>query len=101
MTQAQKIAIEELRRQYNDNCRENIDYGSNRICNFHLYENEAPEDDNVTIVMTIIDGISDSFQPYIKTVNVMVEPDGTHFNLADLFPPSKVVAYVQKLKKIS
>jgi hypothetical protein len=31
----------------------------------------------------------------------MVEPDGITFNMSDVFPESKVVEYVQKLKKIS
>ena len=51
--------------------------------------------------MTTIDGLSDDYQPYVKTANVMIDPDGSHFNMSDIFPPSKVVAYVEKLKKIS
>ena len=78
------------------------DYGSNDICNFEVLVNESnPEDKNITVAVTTISGISDNFQPYIKIVNLMVEPDGTQFNMSDVFPQSKVVAYVQSLKKIS
>ena len=102
MTQDQKRAIEELRVQFNENCSSYLEYGSNRICNFHVYKNEEnPEDQNITIVMTTIDGLSDDYQPYVKTANVMIDSDGSHFNMSDIFPPSKVVAYVEKLKKIS
>jgi hypothetical protein len=102
MTNDQKKAIEELRKQFNNNCKLYVEYGSSRICNFKVYMNaENPEDQNITIVVTAIDGVSDNFQPYIKTSNIMIEPDGANFNMSDVFPDSKVVEYVQKLKKIN
>jgi hypothetical protein len=102
MTNDQKKTIEELRSQFNNNCKLYVEYGSNRICNFQiLFNEENPEDKNITVVVTAIDGVSDNFQPYIKTSNIMVEPDGITFNMSDVFPESKVVEYVQKLKKIS
>lgn len=102
MTPDQKKAIEELRMQFHENCKMYTDYGSNDICNFEILVNESnPEDKNITVAVTTISGISDNFQPYIKIVNLMVEPDGTQFNMSDVFPQSKVVAYVQSLKKIS
>lgn len=102
MTPNQKKAIEELRVQFKENCRMYTDYGSDEICNFEVLVNESnPEDENVTVAVTTISGISDNFQPYVKIVNLMVEPDGTQFNMSDVFPQSKVVAYVQSLKKIS
>ena len=102
MTPDQKKAIEELRMQFQENCKMYTDYGSDNICNFEVLVNESnPEDTNITVAVTTISGISDNFQPYIKIVNLMVEPDGTQFNMSDVFPQSKVVAYVQSLKKIS
>jgi hypothetical protein len=50
--------------------------------------------------MTTITDISDNYQPYIATTNIMIEPDGNAINLADVFPKSQVAAYVEQLKKI-
>ncbi|MBM3417468.1 MAG: hypothetical protein FJY17_00930 [Bacteroidetes bacterium] len=102
MTQDQKKTIEELRVQFSQHCKRFAEYGSDEICNFEVLMNDSnPEDQNITVAVTTIDGISDSFQPYVKILNLMIEPDGTQFNMSDIFPQSKVVAYVQTLKKIS
>jgi len=100
MTIEQKKQIEVYTKEYHENCSSNTQFGSDRICNFNLYKSNNPEDENITIVMTTITDISDNYQPYIATINIMIEPDGNAINLADVFPKSQVAAYVDQLKKI-
>ena len=101
MTIDQSKTIEILRRQFEENCKSYVEFGSERTCSFSIYESTVEGDDNITTMITTIDGLSDDYQPYIKTANVLIEPDGTHFNLYDIFPASKVVSYVEKLKKLA
>lgn len=101
MTREQKITIETLKKQFRENCESYLEYGSDRTCTFNLYVSEVQGDDNVTAIITTIDGISDDYEPFVKTANVLIEPDGTHFNLYDLYPPNKVASYVDRLKKIT
>lgn len=100
MTTNQKKQLEVYTKEYQENCSSNAQFGSNRICNFNVFKSENPEDKNITIVMTTITDISDNYQPYIATTNIMIEPDGNAINLADVFPKSQVAAYVEQLKKI-
>jgi hypothetical protein len=100
MTIEQKKQLEIYRKQYQQNCSQNAEFGSSRICNFHVYETRNDDDKNITIVMTTITDISDNYQPFIGTTNIMIEPDGNPINLADVFPKSQVSAYVEQLKII-
>lgn len=100
MTEQQKKAIERYREDFADNCKKFIAWGSQRDCKFNLFQGTKQDDSNYTMVITTITGLSDDLQPYVETVNLMVEPDGNVLNLSDVFEPSQVVNYVEQLKKI-
>jgi hypothetical protein len=100
MTEQQKIAIEKYRKEFQDNCKSYSAWGSARDCNFKLYKSENPEDENYTMVITSITGLSDDFQTYVETINLMVEPDGNVLNLTDVYAQSQVVTYIQQLKLV-
>jgi hypothetical protein len=100
MTIEQQKKLEVYREEYKRNCTSNVGFGSDRICNFHVYGSDNPDDQNITIVMTTITDISDNYQPFIATLNIMIEADGNAINLADVFPKSQVASYVEQLKII-
>lgn len=100
MTPQQKQKIEEYRKEFAENCKNFEMWGSDRDCSFTLYVSENQEDSNYTMVITTITGLSDDFQTYVETINLMVEPDGNVINLTDVFEQSEVVTYIEKLKKV-
>ena len=100
MTTQQQKQLDTYREEYRMNCSNNVGFGSDRICSFNVYGSKDSEDENITIVMTTITDISDNYQPFIATLNIMIEPDGNAINLADVFPKSQVAAYVEQLKII-
>lgn len=100
MTIEQQKQIEKYKQEFAENCKDYAAYGSKRYCKFSLYKSENPEDANYTMVITNISGISDDYQPYVETLNLMVEPDGNTLQLTDIYEPSEVVTYIQQLKKI-
>lgn len=100
MTREQQEKIIEIREQFNENCRKYASYGSSS-CNFGVYISKNEQDKNVTVIFTIITGISDSYSPYYETVNILVEPNGSSFNLMDVFPSDDVLGYIEKLEKIN
>lgn len=100
MTTEQQKKIEEYKKEFTENCKQYAPWGSARDCSFSLYKSENPEDENYTMVVTSVTGLSDDYQTYVETVNLMVEPDGNVINLTDIYEPSQVVNYVQQLIKI-
>ena len=100
MTIEQQQKLEIYKKEFQENCSSNFQYGSDRVCNFHVYESQNEEDKNITIVMSTIADISDDYQPFVVTNNIMIEPDGNAFNMNDVFPRSQVAKYVSTLKKI-
>jgi hypothetical protein len=100
MTTEQKKQIENYREQFEQNCKNYATWGSQRYCRFDLYKSESLDDPNITIVATTITDISDNYEPYVKTHNLMIEPDGNVINLFDVFDSSQVMSYIEKLKKV-
>lgn len=98
MTEKQKIAIKELNEGFSKNCKLYVGWGSQSICKFMTFKNESEEDKNIVVSTIEIDGISDNNQLFTKSQNILVEEDGKVYVLEDLFPKSKVVSYLQKLK---
>jgi hypothetical protein len=99
MTTEQKNQIQNYRQQYEQNCKTNASWGSAKYCSFKLLKSESPDDPNITIVATTITDISDNYEPYVKTHNLMIEPDGNAINLFDIFDASQVMSYIQQLKQ--
>ncbi|NBO50174.1 MAG: hypothetical protein EBU80_10735 [Chitinophagia bacterium] len=100
MTIEQQKQVEIYRNEFEESCSSNAVYGSGRLCSFGVFKSENEEDQNVTLIITTITGLSDNYQPYVGTNNIMIEPDGNTFNMDDVFPSSQVAGYVSKLKKI-
>lgn len=97
MTEQQLKAIEKYKADYASNCSKYSRYGSGRDCSFKLLKSANESDPNYTMLVTSVTGLSDDFQPYVQTVNLMVEPDGNVINLSDIYNPSQVAAYVENL----
>ncbi len=100
MTIEQKNQLEKYRQEFAQNCKRYAAWGSERDCKFSSFESENEEDKNITLVVTTITGLSDDYQTYVETVNLMIEPDGNVINLFDVYEPSQVISYIQQLKKI-
>lgn len=100
MTNEQKQMIQKYREEFEASCKKYARWGSQRDCSFGLFASENPEDQNFTMLVTTITGISDDYETYVETVNLMVEPDGNVINLKDVYNSNEVVSYIEKLKKI-
>jgi len=96
MTELQRIAVVEIFEGYKKNYQTYVGWGSASYCQFNTYHDENSQ--NIVCGVTIIDGISDSDQVFVKTDNVLVEPSGKQYVLENLFTKSQVVSYLQKLK---
>jgi hypothetical protein len=99
MTAQQIETIKKLRQGFKDSCERYAGWGSNE-CHFSIYKCEKEDDDNITLIISTISGISDSLQPYIETTNLLVEPNGNSLNLLDFFNSDDVLTYIENLKKI-
>ena len=100
MTQKQKEKIDTYKKQFDSNVEQFDNFGSYDVCGFGVYYSENEEDKNLTVIMTTVTGISDNYEPYISTSNIMIEPDGNSFNLTDIYNKDEVYGYIKKLKKI-
>lgn len=100
MTIEQQKQIEKYREEFSKNCKEYSQWGSDRDCKFSIFKSEKAEDENYTIVVTTITGLSDDYQTYVETSNLMIEPDGNVINLFDVYGQSEVLSYIEQLKKI-
>jgi hypothetical protein len=101
VTQKQKEKIELYEKQFEKNIAEYINWGSQQDCRFGIYVSPNPEDKNITIIMTTITGISDNYQTYKITNNIMIEPNGESCKLTDIYPSDYVFDYLEKLTKIN
>lgn len=101
MTEAQKIKLAFYETQFKENLAKYSSWGSDEACSFGIYVSESPEDKNLTLIITTITGLSDDYQPYTATNNIMVEPNGDSLKLTDIYPKEYVLEYIKKLKKIN
>lgn len=99
MTEAQIETIKKLREGYKDNCEKFSSWGIDK-CAFGIYKSTKENDNNITLILTTISGISDSMQPYYETTNILVEPNGNSLNLFDFFESNDILGYIESLKKI-
>lgn len=100
MTNAQSTTIDILKAQFMQSCLKYNSYSAENSCKFDLYKSNNDEDKNITIIYTVVSGLSDDYQPFYQTVNMLVEPDGNAINLMDFYPQNFVIDYINKLKKI-
>lgn len=100
MTEAQRAKIYDLEKRYKDNCNMYVGWGSSGYCKFGVYRSDMIADQNVTVIMTLITGISKSERPYVETENILVEPDGSTMDLMEVYSENQVVGYLERLNKI-
>lgn len=100
MTIEQQNQLEKYRKEFAENCKKYAAWGSDRDCKFSALKSDREEDKNITLVVTAITGISDDYQTYVETINLLIEPDGNVVNLFDIYEPSQVITYIQQLKNI-
>jgi hypothetical protein len=101
LTPQQEAKVNEYLQQFNKNVAEYEGWNSATDCSFGIYVSDNPNDQNITLIMTVISGISDSMQTYKATNNIMIEPNGISVKLTDVYPRDYVLDYIQKLKKIN
>jgi hypothetical protein len=99
MTLQQVETIKKLRQGYKDSCEKYASWGIND-CHFSIYKSAKENDNNITLIITTISGLSDSLQPYFETTNLLVEPNGNSLNLLDFYASNDVLGYIENLKKI-
>ena len=100
MTNAQKETIDIYREQFLQSCHKYEVYSGENTCKFELYESNKEDDKNITIIYTLVTGLSNDYQPFYEVVNLIVEPDGNAINLMDFYPQNLVIDYIKNLKKI-
>jgi hypothetical protein len=100
MTREQQEKIVEIREQYVENCKEYASYGTSS-CKFNVFRSKNENDQNITVIFTVVTGLSDYGQPFYETTNILVEPNGNSFNLMDVYPSNDVLGYIQNLEKIN
>ena len=96
MTELQRLAVLDVFQGYKKNYETYMGWGSHSYCQFNTYYDE--NSDNIVCGVTTINGISDNDQVFVKTDNIIIEPDGRQYVLEDLFTETQVVTYLQKLK---
>lgn len=101
VTDKQKAVIEKYQAEFEENLRKYDSWGSQQACHFGIYVSQNEGDKNVTLIITTISGLSDDYQPYKATNNIMVEPDGNSFRLKDIYPEDYIIEYIKALKKIN
>lgn len=99
MTQEQIEKIKKIREDYKDNCEKYSSWGIEN-CSFGIYKSTKEGDENITLIITTISGLSDSMQAFYETTNILVEPNGNSLNLLDFFGSNDVLGYIESLKKI-
>jgi hypothetical protein len=100
MTNEQRKSVQKYKLEFEQNCDQYAGFGSGLYCKFNLFKSANQNDPNITMIVTTITGISDFFEPYVETVNLMVEPDGNVIKLSDFFNSNEVVSYLEQLKKV-
>jgi hypothetical protein len=99
MTQLQIEKIKKIREDFKDNCEKYSSWGIDN-CSFGIYKSTKEGDENITLIITTISGLSDSMQAFYETTNILVEPNGNSLNLLDFFGSNDVLGYIESLKKI-
>jgi hypothetical protein len=99
MTPAQIETIKLQKELFAESCKGYNNFMSSDS-SFGIYKSVNEDDDNITLIITTVDGISDFDQPYFRTTNLLVQPNGNLVNLVDFYSEKEVLEYVAKLKKL-
>jgi len=101
MTEAQIQTIKALYEDYKKHLYDNSSYGSERYCQFIIFENSAnKEDDNITIVTVEIYDLSQEGIPKTETIHKQIDINGNIENLSYIMSNNKIIDYLQVCTKI-
>ena len=101
MTEAQIQTIKALYEDYKKHLYDNSSYGSDRYCQFIVFENNAnKEDNNITIVTVEIYDLSQEGIPKTKTIHKQIVINGDIENLSYIMSNNKIIDYLQVCTKI-
>ena len=101
MTEAQIQIIKALYEDYKKHLYDNSSYGSERYCQFIVFENNAnKEDNNITIVTVEIYDLSQEGIPKTKTIHKQIDINGSIENLGYIMSNKDIIDYLQVCTKI-
>ena len=101
MTEAQIQTIKALYEDYKKHLYDNSSYGSERYCQFIVFENNAnKEDNNITIVTVEIYDLSQEGIPKTKTIHKQIDINGSIENLGYIMSNKDIIDYLQVCTKI-
>ena len=101
MTEAQIQTIKALYEDYKKHLYDNSSYGSERYCQFIIFENNVnKEDNNITVVTVEIYDLSQEGIPKTKTIHRQIDIKGEIQNLGYIMSNTKIIDYLQVCTKI-
>ena len=101
MTEAQIKTIKYLYEDYKKHLYDNSSYGSERYCQFIVFENNSnKEDNNITIVTVEIYDLSQEGIPKTKTIHKQIDINGSIENLGYIMSNENIIDYLQVCTKI-
>ena len=101
MTEAQIKTIKSLYEDYKKHLYDNSSYGSERYCQFIVFENNSnKEDNNITIVTVEIYDLSQEGIPKTKTIHKQIDINGSIENLGYIMSNENIIDYLQVCTKI-
>ena len=101
MTEAQIQTIKALNEDYKKHIYDNSSYGSERYCQFIIFENNVnKEDTNITIVTVEIYDLSQEGIPKTKTIHKQIDMNGDIKNLEQILTNKKIIEYLEVCTKI-
>jgi hypothetical protein len=101
MTEFQLDKIADLRQEYLKNVEMYLNWDSENVCQFHIYESTIQADPNIVLVMVTIVSVDDSYSGcHTQTEKMIITPDGNALELSSTFSDMEVVHYIKTLKRI-
>jgi len=101
MTEQQTQTLKGLYEDYKKHLYDNSSYGSERYCQFIVFENNANKEDNkITIVTVEIYDLSQEGIPKTKTIHKQIDINGGIENLSYIMSNKDIIDYLQVCSKI-
>ena len=101
MTEAQIQTIKALYEDYKKHLYDNSSYGSERYCQFIVFENNTNKEDyNITIVTVEIYDLSQEGIPKTKIIHKQIDIKGDIENLGYIMSNKDIIDYLQVCTKI-
>jgi hypothetical protein len=101
MTEEQTQTLKALYEDYKKHLYDNSSYGSERYCQFIVFENNAnKEDNNITIVTVEIYDLSQEGIPKTETIHKQIDINGDIKDLDQILTNKKIIEYLEVCTKI-